>query len=377
MNFSFTANGTGSARTAHIGLLGQTISITQASFSTTTVQSSQNPSAYGAPVAFTVVVTGSGSPTGTVALFDGAVPIGSSVLSAGAATVVTSILEPGTRSITAVYSGDINNTGSTSAVLSQAVTTAPSSVALTASVSPSTLGQSVTFSATVTGSYAGTPVGTVTFKDGVTLLAQTTLVNGTGSFTTASLSSGTHSITAVYSGDANFLPGTSSAISQVVQQLTPSISLTSGPNPSVSGQLVTVTTTVSGSAATPSGTVTLTSGGVMLGTATLAAGTGAVTFPMSANRSVQTIAAQYSGDAVYAAGASALAQTVNAGVASIALTASSNPGLAGGAVTFTATVTAVAPSQGPPTGVVSFVDLSTAVAFPSRAGRGLTQWRRG
>ena len=78
------------------------------------------------------------------------------------------------------------------------------STTVAASPNPSTGGQAVTFTATVTGS-GGTPTGTVTFYDSTTSLGIGTL-NGSGvaTFTISSLASGPHTITAVYTGDANF-----------------------------------------------------------------------------------------------------------------------------------------------------------------------------
>jgi uncharacterized delta-60 repeat protein len=92
---------------------------------------------------------------------------------------------------------------------------------LTSSLNPSTYGQSVTFTATVTVSYSyDVATGTVSFYDGSTLLGSGTLstANGvtTATFTTASLAVGTHSITATYSGDSNDLPSTSAVLSQTV-----------------------------------------------------------------------------------------------------------------------------------------------------------------
>ena len=83
--------------------------------------------------------------------------------------------------------------------------TASTSTAVSSSLNPSLLGQSVTFTATVT-SLGGTPTGTVQFKDGATNLGLPVTLNGSGqaTFTTSSLTAGTHTITAVYSGDALF-----------------------------------------------------------------------------------------------------------------------------------------------------------------------------
>ena len=76
----------------------------------------------------------------------------------------------------------------------------------------------MTFTATVgvTSPGAGTPTGTVTFKDGTTILGTGTLSTAggvtTATFTTAQLCRRTHSITAVYAGDTDDLTSTSAAL---------------------------------------------------------------------------------------------------------------------------------------------------------------------
>ena len=61
-----------------------------------------------------------------------------------------------------------------------------------------------------------TPSGTITFKDGNSVLSVVTLNQGRAQFTTSSLSVGTHTITSSYSGDANYNPQTGPTITQVV-----------------------------------------------------------------------------------------------------------------------------------------------------------------
>jgi hypothetical protein len=93
------------------------------------------------------------------------------------------------------------------------------------SLSPS---QAVTFTATVhAASGTATPTGTVAFKDGGTSLGTPVTLNGSGvaSFTTSTLSSGSHTITAVYSGDSNFATSTSAPLIQQVGAPTDSIKL--------------------------------------------------------------------------------------------------------------------------------------------------------
>ncbi|HLW64605.1 MAG TPA: Ig-like domain repeat protein [Gemmataceae bacterium] len=95
---------------------------------TTTVTSSNSSSVFGQGVTFTaaVVAPAGASPTGTVSFFlDGSTPLATSTLnSSGQATLTTAGLSVGAHTITAVYSGDANNAGSTSAALSQTVLSA-------------------------------------------------------------------------------------------------------------------------------------------------------------------------------------------------------------------------------------------------------------
>src|SRR5206468_4232089 len=92
---------------------------------------------------------------------------------------------------------------------------------LTSSVQPSVFGQPVTFTATVAAKSpgAGTPTGTVTFKDGSSTLGTGTLnSSGQAMFTTSTLAVGPHSITASYGGDATFSGSTSSPLTQTVKR---------------------------------------------------------------------------------------------------------------------------------------------------------------
>ncbi len=94
--------------------------------------------------------------------------------------------------------------------------------ALSSSPNPSSTGQAVRFTATVTGI---APTGTVTFYDGGTQIGAATLAGGTASITTSSLATGSHSITARYSGDGNNDASTSAAVLQTVNVPADSIKL--------------------------------------------------------------------------------------------------------------------------------------------------------
>jgi hypothetical protein len=185
---------------------------------TTTLNSASNPSVTGQPVTFTATVNSNiGAPPDgeTVTFIQGAITVGTGVLSGGTATFTTSALAVGTKPVKATYGGDAGFVNSTSAIVSQVIAKAASTVALTSSLNPSTFGQSVTLAATVSGQFGGTPTGVVVFKDGTTTLKTVTLSGATASFATTKLARGTHNITATYNGTISYTTGTTS-LSQTV-----------------------------------------------------------------------------------------------------------------------------------------------------------------
>jgi hypothetical protein len=192
---------------------------------TNTLASSANPSTSGQSVTFTATVTSTtaGTPTGTVTFLDNNASLGNAANLNGSAvaTFTTSALSTGSHPITALYNGDSTFAVSTSNGVTQvvnAIVKATSTTTVTSSQNPSTSGQSVTFTATVASQTAGTPAGTATFFDGATALGSAVTLNGSSvaTFTTSSLSTGSHSITAQYSGDATFASNTSNTVTQQV-----------------------------------------------------------------------------------------------------------------------------------------------------------------
>ena len=190
--------------------LSQQVQIT----TTTKLSSDVSPSANGQKVTFTATVVTPFAATGTVTFYDGATFLGSAPLAGGKAVFSTALLSGGSHSIMAVYAGDSSNLGSTSVALIQQVQFATTTT-LRSDVTPSAFGQKVTLLATVA---PATATGTVTFKDGATDLGTVVLAGaGTATFSTATLSSGSHSITAVYAGDSAYNGSTSAPVVQTVQ----------------------------------------------------------------------------------------------------------------------------------------------------------------
>jgi hypothetical protein len=171
---------------------------------TLVVSASPNPASTGQTVTLSASVTGS-APTGLVQFFDAGASLGAAQpLASGLATLETSSLATGSHTITASYLGDAGNLASTSEVpvalvINQAL--AASSTALSIDPPTPTVGQTVTLTATVTGL---SPTGSVQFMDGaINLDAPVSLMGGSATLSTSTLTVGAHSITAVYSGDTN------------------------------------------------------------------------------------------------------------------------------------------------------------------------------
>jgi hypothetical protein len=204
----------------------------------------------------------------------------------------------GAHLILATYNGDATNAASNSVVFSQTVNKVASTVTLTSSVNPSTSGQAVTLTARVTPSSA---TGGVQFMDGSVNLG-TAILNGGVATLTPSIGVGAHSITAVYSGDANTGNSVSAALAQTVNKAPTTVTLTSSASTAIASQPVIFTVRVSPSSAT--GSVTFLDGGKSMGSLTLNAGT--ATFSTTALAlGAHAITASYGGDANNAASVSA------------------------------------------------------------------------
>lgn len=308
---------------------------------TVTVATS-GPSTYGQPVTITATVT-TGA-TGTVTFTSGGQTLGSGTISGGTVVITTSTLPAGTDTITASYGGDTTYnpaTGTTTQTVSQVSTT----LALTSSVNPSTVGQAVTFTATLSAN----ATGTVTFKNGATVIGTGTVTNKVATVTTSTLPAGSDTITATYSGDTNYNTATASLV-QTVSKATPTVTVaTSGP--SNYGSPVTITATITTGA---TGVITFTSGGVTLGTGTIAGGKVTITtstLPVGTD----TITASYPGDSNYNPATGTATQVVSKGTTTLTLTSSVNPSAVNQPVTFTATVPSTA------TGTVTFKNGTTAI----------------
>lgn len=322
----------------------------------TTLSAPSSSSTYSQPVTFTASVSPAAA-SGTVQFLDGATPLGTATLNGGAASITVSTLTAGPHSVKAVYSGDSGDAGSTSAVWTQNVSKAGATVSAASSLNPANSGQAISFSASVSPASA---TGNIQFLDGATTLATVALSNGAASFSTESLTAGSHSITAVYSGDANYAGASSAAISQVVKAIS-TVTIQSSAATAPYGQAVQFTATLSPPSAT--GSIQFVDTGASLGTAAISNGAASITVSTLAVGS-HSITAVYSGDGNDTAGASAaISQLITKDNTTTTLQASPAASSYGQAVQLTA---AVLPSAA--TGTVQFLDGGIVVGTANVAG---------
>jgi len=182
----------------------------------TTISSSLNPSVYGQSVILTasVVSTGPTVPTGTVKFQNGSTALGTATLSGGTAVLIKTNLPAGSLPITATYNGDSDSAKSTSTSFTQVIKPASTVTTITSSLNPSSQGQMVTFTARVSSPTTHV-TGTVEVTMGPTILGTVPLITGKATFTTGTLPTGKHPITANYEGTTNINRSTASLIQTV------------------------------------------------------------------------------------------------------------------------------------------------------------------
>jgi pro-kumamolisin-like protein/Big-like domain-containing protein len=263
--------------------------------------------AYGSPYVLRVDVTnGLGTscstsippipcPTGKVTVTDNGNPLNDFSGTNSATLMNTGFLEDqpvqlpaGAHSLVAAYAGDNSYSGSPSLPDAVTITTAPTTIGLATSATTVALNQKVTITATIGTQSSGVgPTGTVTFASGSTTIgtsgvsgtaavnntASPTTASGTASITTSFTMPGTKSITATYTGDANYAgagPSTPVTLTVSSGKLTTTTTATSNVTSVAAGGNVMLTAKVtagSNGGSGPTGTVQFMNGSSALGTA--------------------------------------------------------------------------------------------------------------
>jgi sugar lactone lactonase YvrE len=340
---------------------------------TTDIATSQNPIALGQSVTFSSNVKSASSliATGTVTFHDGAGILGTVTLNAaGSVTLQVPALTLGSHSITAVYSGDVNHSASSSATTITQQVLQATVATLTSSGNPAIAGKVVTFTTRLTGINGVVPTGTIAFKDGGAVLGVITVdASGAASFSTSTLVLGAHSIVASYSGDTNFNAVNSAALTQTIQIADTNIALTSSSNPAVSGTVVAFTASLTGTGGPVTGTVAILDGTAVIGRATLN-GSGVAVFSTSTlSPGMHSISAAYSGDSNNSPNSSGVLQQQVQQTTRTSLSSSANPSLTLNSVTITAAVANGGPQ--PATGTITFTEGSSLLGSVVLDGNGL------
>lgn len=299
-----------------VGVLLNNSGVPQATTTAALVCSPASSSGYGQTVTCTATVRpASGSPNGTVILYDGLTPAGNTQLVNRKAIIPVSSLAVGSHLLMAVYQGSSAFAPSKSTSLSHSVVAASTTVSMASSANPAPIGQLVTITATVVGQYGGgTATGTVTFKTGGNIVATVPVKSNQATYSHAYPTRAVRSITAIYSGDSNNGGSTSPAFEEAIGSIpypTHTAVTTSG-SPSLLGQPVTFTAIVSfaiGNAVPNGELVHFYDGPTEIGSGVTLNGVATLT-TSSLKAGTHTIKAAYGGDASLEASRSSVIQVV-------------------------------------------------------------------
>jgi RHS repeat-associated protein len=166
----------------------------------------------GQSIVLTATVAGVGA-TGTVTFKDGDTTLGTGTLSGGKSALTTGFGTAGSHSLTVSYAGNATNAAGTSAAIEVLVSPSATATTLSATPNPVNPGQSITLTATVAGA---NPSGTVTFRNGNTLLGTAVLSAGKANLATSIATAGLYSLSAAYGGDPANQPSASQTLLQLV-----------------------------------------------------------------------------------------------------------------------------------------------------------------
>jgi sugar lactone lactonase YvrE len=183
-----------------------------------------NGTQYGQTAATASVTGSAGTPLGTVQLLDGQSVIAKATLTGGTASFATPALTVGQHVLTAAYLGDGVNPAATSLPASVGIQRV-ASVTTEPPAPSSYAGLPLALTATVASTTLGTPTGAVTFLEGANTVASGTISAGTATGFYLAPTVGSHQIVASYSGDTNFAPSSSGAITATVSAM-PDFTLT-------------------------------------------------------------------------------------------------------------------------------------------------------
>lgn len=316
---------------------------------------------------FTAIVTGqipvgtAGAPSGTVTFFAGSTVLGSAIVRGGVASF-TGTIPAGHSDISAVYSGDGGNFGSTSNTIGADAAPLPAtSITLTADSASVRFGSPLQLTATVAGAAPG---GVVAFYSGEVALGFGVLVNGVARLSATNVPVGQDKLTAVYLGDAANAGSTSAVVEETVEKAQPVIVLSTSRDQTESGARITLTALVDGP--NPQGTVTFyDQANAVIGTANLIRGRAELVVT-NLPAGTEKLVAVYNGDGNNASVASAaIDERVARATSHTSLYVARNDTVFGNVTTLFARVTGFNPA-----GIVSFFDANRNLLGTSKVING-------
>jgi hypothetical protein len=318
------ANYSGDTNYAPAGSQSIVVEVLPSKTTTSVVPATTTPSAGSSltvDASITSLSLASANPTGTVSFLLDGVSVGTGTVTTGSpstAAFTVPLIPIGPHLLAATYSGDTNYTTSTSAAV--AITAARGATVTTVTATPPALAPSTTETLTATVAPAipatgtiYTFTGTVNFYDnGTTLLGAAAVASGAATLTGVPLANNlSHSITAVYSGDVNWLTSASTALTLAATTLPDSVAIASNAAAAAPGQALVLTVTVTPTSTpalsaeqNPTGNVVFYNGTVIIGNAPLVAdplddGSTATLITETLPGGQDVIYASYKGDLYY------------------------------------------------------------------------------
>jgi hypothetical protein len=335
---------------------------------TTAISSTTSSPVVGQPITVDVSVgansPGSGTPTGSVTVSDGASHSCIAGLSGGSGSCEITETATGSYSFSATYGGDSNDaSSSTSAGSGVTVGKDATSTAITSTTSNPVVGQPITVDVSVGANSPGssTPTGSMTVSDGGSQSCIATLSGGTGSCEITETTSGSYSFSASYGGGSkDSSSATSSGFGVTVGGDATATAITGTTSHPVVGQPITVSVSVSArapGAGTPTGSVTVSDGGTHSCIASLGDGSGSCEITETTSGSY-SFSASYGGDSNDASSvtSSGLGVTIGDDATATVITGTTSHPVVGQPITVNVSVSAKTPGGGTPTGSVTVGD---------------------
>jgi soluble P-type ATPase len=287
--------------------------------------SSENASTLGRPVRFTAMIRSATGiqATGTVTFLAGERVLGSAPVDAfGQGRITTADLGVGEHDVAACYAGDANFAPS-SATVHHSVGRAATTTTVVSSRLSSPAGEIVLLEVTVRSEALGSPTGSVTFRDGTTVVGTVALDGQGHARLPVTLGWGSHLVSVIYAGDANFASSLGT-MTQIIQANTIT-TLTPSPTRTSFRDALTLTATVRSAApGLITGQVSFIAGDEPLGVVTLAGGEARLSIS-SLPAGDHGLSAYYSGDLHFAPSSAGTNHSVGRAATSTTLTASLTP----------------------------------------------------